>query len=121
MLFWETTQCNKRFRSFIIDSDRGHEFMILMLFYAFEYRTDPAKQGVVRMCAFVLQTLSTEVNFGKLLNQKFESHDTLPATIRMTHFKGSYADYLLIVSCACACGLKVFSRTSIVYPYAYHD
>ena len=97
MLFWETLQCNKRFRSFIIDTDRGHEFMILILFYATEYKLDPSKQGVVRMCVFVLQTLSTEPNFGKLLNQDFETQDALPATIRLIDFKGTYADFLIIV------------------------
>lgn len=99
MLFWEVLQCNKRFRSFIIDTDRGHEFMTLILFYAMEYRTDPSKQGVVRMCVFILQTLSSEPNFGKLLNQEFESQDALPATIKLQDFSGTYADFLIIVSC----------------------
>ena len=97
MLFWETLQCNKRFRSFIIDTDRGHDFMTLIIFYATEYKLDPAKQGIVRMCAFVLQTLSTEPNFGKLLNQDFETHDTLPVTIKLVDFHGTYADFLIIV------------------------
>ena len=100
MLFWETLQCNKRFRSFIIDNDkgRGHEFMILMLFYALEHRSDLAKQGVVRMCVFIVQTLSTEINFGKLLNENFKDQETLPPIIRIPDFKGSYADFLIIVS-----------------------
>ena len=98
MLFWETLQCNKRFRSFIIDTDRGHEFMTLILFYAMEYKAEPSKQGVVRMCVFVLQTLSTETNFGKLLNRDFETQDNLPATIKLNEFRGTYADFLIIVS-----------------------
>ncbi len=98
MLFWETLQCNKRFRSFIIDTDRGHEFMIIVIFYATEYKTDPSKQGVVRMCAFILQTLSSEPNFGKLLNQEFETQNMLPATIKLAEFKGTYGDFLIIVS-----------------------
>lgn len=97
MLFWETLQCNKRFRSFIIDTDRGHDFVILVLFYALEYKTDAVKQGVVRMCVFVLQTLSTEPNFGKRLNKKFEGQDYLPSSIRLNNFVGTYADFLLIV------------------------
>ena len=71
--------------------------MILMLFFAIEYRTDPAKQGVVRMCVFVLQTLSTETNFGKLLNQELEDVESLPPGIRVVDFKGKYADFLIIV------------------------
>ncbi|KAE8446172.1 hypothetical protein EG329_012397 [Mollisiaceae sp. DMI_Dod_QoI] len=95
MLFWEITQCNKRFRSFIIDTGRSHDFLILILFYAIEHKMDASKQGVVRMCVFLLQTLSVEPNFGKNLNKKFEAQDTLPPTIRLQNFNGTYADFLI--------------------------
>lgn len=49
------------------------------------------------MCIFILQTMSVEPNFGKSLNKKFEGQDTLPQTIRIPGFRGSYADFLLIV------------------------
>ncbi|KAL4789976.1 high-temperature-induced dauer-formation protein-domain-containing protein [Aspergillus venezuelensis] len=96
MLFWEALQCNKRFRSFIIDSNRSHDFIILCIFYSISYKSDPAKQGVVRMCIFILQTMSTEPTFGKSLNKKFEGQETLPQSIRIPGFRGSYADFLLI-------------------------
>ncbi|KAI0471069.1 high-temperature-induced dauer-formation protein-domain-containing protein [Xylariaceae sp. FL0804] len=95
MLFWEITQCNKRFRSFMIDTQRAHDFVILILFYATEYKADASKQGVVRMCAFLLQTLSVEKNFGVNLNKSFEGQETLPAIIRIPGFRGSYADFLI--------------------------
>lgn len=95
MLFWEVTQCNKRFRSFIIDTDRAHDFMVLILFYALEYKNEATKQGLVRMCAFMLQTLSVETNFGTSLNKTFEGQDSLPASIRIQGFRGSYADFLI--------------------------
>ncbi|KAI1468434.1 high-temperature-induced dauer-formation protein-domain-containing protein [Daldinia caldariorum] len=95
MLFWEITQCNKRFRSFMIDTQRAHDFVILLLFYATEYKADASKQGVVRMCAFLLQTLSVEKNFGVNLNKNFEGQETLPVVIRIPGFKGTYADYLI--------------------------
>ncbi|RYO86407.1 hypothetical protein DL766_007844 [Monosporascus sp. MC13-8B] len=95
MLFWEVTQCNKRFRSFMIDTDRAHDFLVLILFYATEYKADASKQGVVRMCAFLLQTLSVEKNFGVHLNKRFEGQDTLPLAIRIPNFKGTYADFLI--------------------------
>ena len=98
MLFWEITQCNKRFRSFIIDTDRSHDFVILILFYSLEYRLDASKQGVVRMCIFILQTLSVEPNFGKNLNKRFEAQETLPTSIRIQSFNGTYADFLVQVS-----------------------
>ena len=101
MLFWEILQCNRRFRSFVIDTDKGHEFMILVLFYALEHKLDAAKQGVVRMCVFVLQTLTTEPNFGKRLNRKFETQESLPPSVRLADFDGTYADFLIMVSDCC--------------------
>ena len=98
MLFWETIQCNKRFRSFIVDTERGLDFIILVLFYAIENRADPAKQGTVRMCIFVLQTLSVEPNFGPRLNQVFRKQETLPPAIRIENWTGTYGDFLIVVS-----------------------
>ncbi|KAJ4377616.1 hypothetical protein N0V83_000443 [Neocucurbitaria cava] len=95
MLFWETLQCNKRFRSFIIDTDRAHDFVVLVLYYAIDQRNDPSKQGLVRMCIFVLQTLSVEPQFGKSLNKTFEGQESLPASIRIPNFHGTYADYVI--------------------------
>jgi hypothetical protein len=98
MLFWEMTQCNKRFRSYMIDTERVHDFVILVLYYATEYKIDASKQGVVRMCAFLLQTLSIEKKFGINLNKSFEAQYTLPPIIRIQGFRGSYADFLIQVS-----------------------
>ncbi|SPN97595.1 related to proteins containing regions of low-complexity [Cephalotrichum gorgonifer] len=95
MMFWEITQCNKRFRSFIIDTERVFDFVILAVFNALEHKADPSKQGVVRMCAFLLQTLSVEKNFGINLNKYFETQDTLPPAIRIPNLSGTYADFLI--------------------------
>jgi hypothetical protein len=97
MLFWEALQCNKRFRSFLIDTDRAHDFVVLVLYYAIDQRNDPSKQGLVRMCVFVLQTLSVEPNFGKSLNKTFEGQESLPPSIRIPNFHGTYADYVITV------------------------
>ncbi|CBY00324.1 hypothetical protein LEMA_P014540.1 [Plenodomus lingam JN3] len=95
MLFWEALQCNKRFRSFIIDTARSHDFVVLVLYYALDQRNDPSKQGLVRMCIFVLQTLSVEPQFGKSLNKAFEGQESLPPSIRIPNFHGTYADYII--------------------------
>jgi len=97
MLFWEALQCNKRFRSFIIDTDRAHDFVVLVLYYAIDQRNDPSRQGLVRMCIFVFQTLSVEPQFGRSLNKKFEGQDSLPPSIRIPNFHGTYADYVITV------------------------
>ncbi|CAD6500262.1 BgTH12-07442 [Blumeria graminis f. sp. triticale] len=95
MLFWEITQCNKRFRSFIIDTGRSHDFLVLIVFYSIEFKSDSSRQGIVRMCVFLLQTLSVEPNFGRNLHKRFEAQETLPPTIRLQNFSGTYADFLI--------------------------
>lgn len=97
----------KRFRSFIVDTDRAHDFVVLITYYALEYRLDPSKAGVVRMCVFVLQTMSSEAKFGKGLNKRFENQNTLPASVRIPSFSGTYADYLIIVGDPHGCGREV--------------
>ncbi|EXJ93486.1 hypothetical protein A1O1_01878 [Capronia coronata CBS 617.96] len=114
MLFWEVLQCNKRFRAFIIESNRAHDFVILMLFYAIEHKTDVSKQGIVRMCVFVLQTMSVEPSFGNNLNKRFEAQDTLPPSIRLNNFRGSYADFLIISIHTLITGSK--GKLEAVYP-----
>lgn len=47
------------------------------------------------MCAFLLQTLSVEPNFGPSLNKVFEGQDSLPASIKINGFRGTYADFLV--------------------------
>ncbi|EWC43393.1 hypothetical protein DRE_07692 [Drechslerella stenobrocha 248] len=95
MLFWESLQCNKRFRTFLIETDRSLDFVVLLIYYALEYQADASKSGVVRMCVFVLQTLSSEPKFGKSLNKKFENQNLLPPSVRIPGFNGSYAEYVI--------------------------
>ncbi|RMZ76550.1 hypothetical protein DV737_g4759, partial [Chaetothyriales sp. CBS 132003] len=114
ILFWELLQCNKRFRSFIIESNRAHDFVIFILFYAIEYRTDPTRQGLVRMCVFVLQTMSVESAFGMNLNKKFEAQETLPTSIRLQNFRGSYIDFLICSIHTLITGSK--GKLEAIYP-----
>lgn len=114
MLFWEALQCNKRFRAFIIESNRAHDFVVLMLFYAIEYKLDASKQGIVRMCVFVLQTMSVESPFGTNLNKKFDGQETLPPSIRLSSFRGSCADFLIISIHTLITGSK--GKLEAIYP-----
>ena len=114
MLFWETIQCNKRFRSFVVETERGHDFLILILFYAVENRADPAKQGIVRMCVFVLQTLSVEKSFGARLNKPFEKQETLPPALRIDNWKGTYGDFLIVTIHTLITGSK--GKLDAIYP-----
>ncbi|ORY82024.1 high-temperature-induced dauer-formation protein-domain-containing protein [Protomyces lactucae-debilis] len=95
-LFWETLQQNRRFRTFLIETDRALDFLVLLLFYALENKTDPAQIGLVRMCVFILQPLSAESKFAKSLSKPFEGHNSLPASVRIPSPHCTYADYLVV-------------------------
>lgn len=97
ILLWELLQVNKRFRSFIIQTDRAHDFVIMVLYYATLHKDEPAKQGIVRMCILILQTMSVEPAFGKRLNKEFVGQESLPGPLRINSFHGSYADFLITV------------------------
>lgn len=96
MLFWDLIQCNKKFRAYLIASERMQDFMIVLLYYIHEKRLDPAKFGLVRLCAYALLFLTTEKTFVMSLSKGFISQHSLPRNIQLTSFNGSYADYLII-------------------------
>lgn len=119
-LFWELLQCNKRFRSYLIDTDRARDFVVLVLYYAIEAKDDPAKQGIVRMCVFILQTLSVEDRFGQKLNEPFVGQETLPNVLQIQNFHGSYADFLIGVS-LCPRVLSLCSNADSIHSICTHS
>ncbi|KAK9480863.1 high-temperature-induced dauer-formation protein-domain-containing protein [Lipomyces japonicus] len=99
LLSWELLRQNIRFRNFVISSDRVHDFVIHLLYYADYYRLDPAKIGLVRLCIYILLTISTDSVFSVRLNRPFDSHSSLPACMRISGWEslgGTYGDYLLL-------------------------
>ncbi|KAF0344411.1 ubp5 interacting protein ftp10 [Gigaspora margarita] len=97
MLLWKFLEINKRFRNYLLETDRVLDILIVLLYYSMENKHDQAQLGFVRMCAFILQTLSADRNFGMKLNKQFEGHGSLPSTVRISAFNtGTYADYMII-------------------------
>ncbi|KAI8980299.1 high-temperature-induced dauer-formation protein-domain-containing protein [Pilobolus umbonatus] len=96
MLCWKLLELNGRFRNYLMDTERALDLMVVLLYYASENKLDPCKLGLVRMCSFMLQTLSSDRKFSVKLNKPFEGHASLPNNIRIPNFQGSYADYLIL-------------------------
>ena len=81
-----------------METERALDLMVVLVYYSMENKLDPAQVGLVRMCAFILQTLSSDRTFGVKLNRPFDGHSSLPAAVRIPAFHGTYADFLIIVS-----------------------
>ncbi|CAO3588931.1 unnamed protein product [Absidia cylindrospora] len=100
MLCWKLTQINPRFRAYLMETERALDLTLVLIYHAMENKLDPSQLGFVRMCVFVLQTLSTDRRFGAKLNKPFQGHASLPSSIRPPPsdpaFAGSYADFLIL-------------------------
>ncbi|CAG8581716.1 6258_t:CDS:10 [Paraglomus occultum] len=96
MLFWKLLEINKRFRAYLLETDRVLDMLIVLLYYALENKNDEGQAGLVRMCAFILQAISSEREFGIRLNKSFERHGSLPGNVRIPAFHGTYADFMII-------------------------
>ncbi|KAI8334287.1 high-temperature-induced dauer-formation protein-domain-containing protein [Chlamydoabsidia padenii] len=96
MLCWRLMECNQRFKNYLTETSHALDFMVVLIYYSIESKSNIAQVGVVRMCAFILQTLSSEREFGIKLNTVFIGHSSLPALARLPAFHGTYGDYLII-------------------------
>ncbi|KAI1318897.1 hypothetical protein EDD11_005531 [Mortierella claussenii] len=95
MLCWKTLELNKRFRNYLLDTNRVLDIVIMLLYFALEHMQDTVHIDLVKMCAYILQTLSKDRAFGSCLNKPFEGHASLPASVRIQSFHGTYGDYLI--------------------------
>src|SRR3954447_17938515 len=86
-----------RIQVWFINFDAFFLFLLLTTFAIFFYFYK-AQLGLVRMCAFILQTLSGDRDFGVKLNKAFENHGSLPGNVRIHAFHGTYADYMISVN-----------------------
>ncbi|ANB11014.1 hypothetical protein AWJ20_3809 [Sugiyamaella lignohabitans] len=105
-LFWELTQCNRKFRDYLY-SGSATDFMIFLLAYVQEKYQDASQREVVRLSAYILLYLSSDSAFVKLLRYKVEvssGSDDINGNLRrkyisskskMSIFSGTYGDYLI--------------------------
>ncbi|KAI8997769.1 high-temperature-induced dauer-formation protein-domain-containing protein [Pilobolus umbonatus] len=96
MLCWRLLETNPRFIEYLIETDRVLDLSVVLIFHMSENKDKIAQIGLVRMCAFMLQTLSSSKEYSIKLNKQFITHSSLPASIRLYAFNGTYADFLII-------------------------
>ncbi|KAI7907919.1 high-temperature-induced dauer-formation protein-domain-containing protein [Cokeromyces recurvatus] len=96
MLCWKLLEINNRFTNYLMETERALDLMVVLVFYASENKLDLSQIGLVRMCSFTLQMLSSNRTFSVKLNKSFDGHASLPINIRIPNFQGTYADYLIL-------------------------
>ncbi|KAF5376543.1 hypothetical protein D9757_008307 [Collybiopsis confluens] len=90
IFFWKMVELNKRFRAFILDSDRGIDLIAYLLCYNLEIKDRPQQHGTCRALSYIIQTLSAEPAFGQRLTNPIKV--SLPAKFSVS---GTAADFLV--------------------------
>ena len=64
MLLWRLFEHNEKFRTFVLDHpQQAPELLSFLLYFSLTYKDNLALQGLVRLCAFMLQHVSSERAF----------------------------------------------------------
>jgi hypothetical protein len=69
MLLWRFVDLNKRFRKHLYDSNRTSDLVAYILLICLDLKDDPAQHGLLRLLAYLLQTLSADAQFAQALAQ----------------------------------------------------
>ncbi|CAO3638685.1 unnamed protein product [Mucor hiemalis] len=114
MVCWRLLETNTRFTKYLVETDRVLDLTVSLVFHAIDNKDRLSQIGLVRMCAFMLQTLSSSKEYSVKLNKPFVTHSSLPASIRLYAFNGTYADFLIISIFSMIASTQ--GRLSTLYP-----
>lgn len=94
MLLWKFFECNSRFFEFLCNHESCMDVLTGLLYQILVHKNDMSKNGLVRLCCFLLHILSGERSFAVMLNKPFVL--TMPSYLELPKFKGNYADFLVL-------------------------
>ncbi|KAI5899994.1 uncharacterized protein SCHCODRAFT_02025788 [Schizophyllum commune H4-8] len=90
IFFWKMIELNKKFRSFVLESDKCNDVMAHLVCYLLELKDKPQQHGMCRTLSYILQTFSAEATFGAKLQTPVRMQ--LPAKYQVP---GNAADFLI--------------------------
>ncbi|KAF8212473.1 high-temperature-induced dauer-formation protein-domain-containing protein [Mycena galopus ATCC 62051] len=69
IFFWKMIELNKKFRAYLLESDKSMDVVAYLLCYALEIKDRPHQHGLCRALSYIVQTLSAEPSFGARLTK----------------------------------------------------
>ncbi|KAJ7905266.1 high-temperature-induced dauer-formation protein-domain-containing protein [Mycena olivaceomarginata] len=69
LFFWKMIELNKKFRAYLLESDKSMDLVAYLLCYALEIKDKPHQHGLCRALSYIVQTLSAEPSFGARLTK----------------------------------------------------
>ncbi|EMD38619.1 hypothetical protein CERSUDRAFT_113798 [Gelatoporia subvermispora B] len=74
IFFWKMIDLNKKFRAYVLDSDKATDILAYMLCYGLEIKDKPQQHGLCRVISYIIQSLSSERAFGSKLSSPVRVH-----------------------------------------------
>ncbi|KAH9951382.1 high-temperature-induced dauer-formation protein-domain-containing protein [Amylocystis lapponica] len=68
VFFWKMIDLNKKFRAYVLESDKAMDILGYLLCYGTEIKDKPQQHGLCRVLSYIVQSLSAERAFGSKLN-----------------------------------------------------
>ncbi|KAK7043695.1 hypothetical protein VNI00_008306 [Paramarasmius palmivorus] len=90
LFFWKMIELNKKFRAYVLDSEKAMDLVAFMLCYNLEIKDKPQQHGLCRALSYIMQTLSAEPAFGLKLTSPIKAQ--IPAKWATP---GTAADFLI--------------------------
>ncbi|KAI8998843.1 high-temperature-induced dauer-formation protein-domain-containing protein [Trametes punicea] len=73
IFLWKMLELNKKFRAYLLDSDKAMSVMAYLLCYGLEIKDKPEQHGMCRVVSYMIQGLSAERAFGLKLSSPFKA------------------------------------------------
>ncbi|KAF8061471.1 high-temperature-induced dauer-formation protein-domain-containing protein [Lyophyllum atratum] len=90
IFFWKMIELNKKFRTYVLQSDKSMDLVAYLLCYTLEMKDKPQQHGFCRALSYIIQTLSAEPGFGPKLTKPVKPQ--LPAKWNAA---GTAADFMI--------------------------
>ncbi|KAF9818909.1 hypothetical protein IEO21_02447 [Rhodonia placenta] len=68
VLLWKLIDLNKKFRAYVLDSDKATDVLAYLLCYGIEIKDKPQQHGLCRAISYIVQSISAEQAFGMKLS-----------------------------------------------------
>ncbi|CAL1704126.1 unnamed protein product [Somion occarium] len=90
IFFWKMIELNKKFRAYVLDSDKAMDILAYLFCYGLDLKDKPEQHGLCRAISYIVQSLSAERAFGQKLASPIKAH--IPQKWAAL---GSAADFLI--------------------------
>ncbi|KAI0747903.1 high-temperature-induced dauer-formation protein-domain-containing protein [Daedaleopsis nitida] len=68
IFLWKVVDLNKKFRAYLLDSEKATDVLVYLLCYGLEIKDKPEQHGMCRVLSYLIQSLSAERAFGLKLS-----------------------------------------------------